>query len=428
MEAKRDAAPEPRAAARGAMPWPLLLLLALAPILLTKHAATSWNDASRMATVQALVEHGTFAIDATAFVATGDKVRIGGQFYSDKPVMPALLGALVYWPLHASGLRLTEGPCWAYYLITLATIGLPWLLGMLAFHRAVGITGADATARTWCTVALAFGSILWPWSTVFANHSFAAACLAIGLPLVLRVRHGGAGAGTAFGAGAAWGLAASADQPFGIFIVAFAAMLLADPRSRRLAGWFVLPAMLAVGLVIGVNFAISGSVIPVQLVPAHFDYAGSPWRGSAELSGVRTNSLTETSRYALAMLLGMKGFLWFNPLLWLAALAWAAQLRRAAPLRLEAVAVGGATLVLVGYYVTRTNNYGGSAFGIRWFVPLLPFWYLFLGRALMPPRPRWRWFWILLAPSVAIAVCGLPMPFRRPLVNLAYWLELLGLQ
>jgi hypothetical protein len=76
-----------------------LLVIALA--LVTTHAAPgSWNAASRIATVQSLVEYHTFVIDKTAFIGTGDKVFIGGHFYSDKPPMPSVLGAAVYWPLY----------------------------------------------------------------------------------------------------------------------------------------------------------------------------------------------------------------------------------------------------------------------------------------------------------------------------------------
>jgi hypothetical protein len=69
----------------------------------------SWNDASRMALIQLLVERHTLIIDESTFIDTGKKVYINGHFYSDKPPVPSLLAALVYWPLNHLGLHLDYG-------------------------------------------------------------------------------------------------------------------------------------------------------------------------------------------------------------------------------------------------------------------------------------------------------------------------------
>src|SRR5437868_13147617 len=75
--------------------------------------AGGWNDGSRLATVESLVDRGTFAIDDSIFVriptnrapyesvqlretGTLDKLLIGGHFYSDKSPVPAVLLAAAY--------------------------------------------------------------------------------------------------------------------------------------------------------------------------------------------------------------------------------------------------------------------------------------------------------------------------------------------
>src|SRR6516165_5153794 len=77
--------------------------------------AGSWNDGGRLATVESLVDHGTWAIDHSIFVevpadnppypanpdlifehGTLDKLFIRGHFYSDKSPVPNLLLAGVY--------------------------------------------------------------------------------------------------------------------------------------------------------------------------------------------------------------------------------------------------------------------------------------------------------------------------------------------
>src|SRR5206468_2570945 len=92
--------------------------------------AGSWNDGSRLASVEALVDYHTWAIDESIFVrvppraegaaaspypalepdllaeGTKDKLWIGGHFYSDKSPVPALLMAAIYQGLQ-SGCGLT---------------------------------------------------------------------------------------------------------------------------------------------------------------------------------------------------------------------------------------------------------------------------------------------------------------------------------
>src|SRR5262245_37474536 len=90
----------------------------LLAVLGSRDHAGGWNDGSRLATVEALVDHGTLAIDRSTFVwppqdpqrnpyhpddvilfirGTLDKLWINGHFYSDKSPVPALLMAGEYW-------------------------------------------------------------------------------------------------------------------------------------------------------------------------------------------------------------------------------------------------------------------------------------------------------------------------------------------
>src|SRR5258707_866751 len=43
----------------------------------------NWNDLSRLATVEAVVDYHTFSIDKTVYRGTGDKVLVDGHYYSD---------------------------------------------------------------------------------------------------------------------------------------------------------------------------------------------------------------------------------------------------------------------------------------------------------------------------------------------------------
>ncbi|MHC4831178.1 MAG: hypothetical protein ACYTFT_12635, partial [Planctomycetota bacterium] len=122
------------------MSRPLLVMFVLGALLFSP-IARSPNDQSRICTIQSLVERHTLIIDETVYVDTIDKVRINGHFYSDKPPVAAVLGAIVYYPLYHLGIRIKRngvpGEGWrrwnlAYYLITLFTVKLLWLASALA--------------------------------------------------------------------------------------------------------------------------------------------------------------------------------------------------------------------------------------------------------------------------------------------------------
>src|SRR5262249_3156620 len=125
--------------------------------------AGSWNDGSRLATVESLVDHHTLAIERSIFVAvprpgdpsarppypadsptgemlcrygTADKLLIDGHFYSDKSPVPALLLALLYQALQwLTGLTACQHPEAFCYLMTLASSGLPYVVSAWAVHR-----------------------------------------------------------------------------------------------------------------------------------------------------------------------------------------------------------------------------------------------------------------------------------------------------
>jgi hypothetical protein len=159
----------------------LLYGLIFLAVVTTHSTPGSWNAASRIATVQSLVESHSFAIDNTPFIGTGDKVIIGGRFYSDKPPISSVLGAAVYWPLYHVGIRLHLGSSIPYYLVTLLTDRLFWLLGTVAFFLLLGYTGLDAEKRSLASLALGLGSLYFSWSTTFNSHALAASLLSIGL-------------------------------------------------------------------------------------------------------------------------------------------------------------------------------------------------------------------------------------------------------
>ncbi len=174
--------------------------------LLTKVHTHSWQEESRMATVQTLVEQGTFIIDHTEFNRTGDKVFINEHFYSDKTPLLSVAAAGAYSILHnVFGLTLDPTICvpdedvaacraftptgtrfTAFYWLTLIFIGGSASLLVVLFWRAMLNAGASGTLATALAVALGLASPLAPYSIVFAGHVPAALCLFAGFYLLCQ--------------------------------------------------------------------------------------------------------------------------------------------------------------------------------------------------------------------------------------------------
>ena len=397
----------------------LFVLLALVGSLTVLPRAQGWSDASRMAAVQAMVDHGTLSIDDTDFAPlTHDKVWVDGHFYSDKQATPALIGAVVYAPLSAVGIKLAPGWNPAYALVTWGTVTLWWWLGLVALYRLLGLTGLPAGRRAWLAAATGLGSLHLTWVATFNNHSLAASWLLIALAAVAHARASGGGRWLLACAGLALGLAASSDMPTGAFAVALGAVVVADPRLRTRVAWLVVPFLLAVAPALWVNHAISGSLVPLQLVPEFFLYPGSPWTRE-ELTGSGIAAGGDLVGYAAGMLVGGRGFLLYNPLLWLAIpLLVREAFARGRTLAPEARAVAAAGAALVAYYLLLSTNYSGQSYSIRWWVPLLPvtlvFLYPWLARL---TRVRLAAFGVLFVLGLGIALVGSLDPWTNTRVH-----------
>jgi hypothetical protein len=357
----------------------LILLLVLIAVGATHHSSMSWNDDSRMATIQSLVESHSLVIDHSDFVGTGDKAFVNGHFYSEKPPMPAVLGALVYFPLYQAGIQLHPGTNVAYFLITLLTIGGCWIAGTLVFFASLRFTGLDPERRLLATLALAFGSLYFSWATTFNNHEMAAGFLAIGFYFLLRGRFGeGSIPNNLAIAGLFLSLAGTVDIPTAVFYAAFFLYVLRDPTLRRYSVYYLLPIAVTVVPALAMNFSIHHSILPIQIVRSYFEYPGSPWHGSASLSGMNANTGRFLGSYAFRTLISEKGFLVYNPFLIIALWGLGREIVRKGSFRHEGIAIAAGSVCILFYYWIMTDNFGGWSYSIRWFIPLLPLLLFFL--------------------------------------------------
>ena len=443
--------------------------------LLTKVHTHSWQEESRMATVQTLVEQGTFIIDHTEFNRTGDKVFINGHFYSDKTPVLSVAAAGVYAVLHnVFGLTLDPAICvpdedtaacraftptgtrlTAFYWLTLIFIGGSASLLIVLFWRAMLQAGAGGLLATALAVALGLASPLAPYSIVFAGHVPAALCLFAGFMLLAAspgaeacpypLQRSGGPPGAAgfrsrevarpadasisavsrmgwrfFWAGFLVSLSANIDLTLAVFIAAFGLWLLFKRRRLRVLLPYAFGALVPFAISAASNYWAAGTIVPLYFDPKAYDFIGTVL--NTTVGG--TNgfySLEFGMRYAYDMLVGQRGLFSFTPMLIFAVCGMAIALKRG-PQRGLIAAVAGSSLVFAAYLILRTDNFGGLAWGTRWFVPLVPLWWYFARDAYCvfrnKPRAAVAWralFWIAVLISFLAAAQGLHDAWREAL-------------
>jgi hypothetical protein len=440
----------------------LLVAFLLFWALMAKVHTHSWQEESRMATVQALVEQCTFIIDHTEFNRTGDKVLVNGHFYSDKTPLLSVMAAGAYSILHnAFGLTLDPTICvpdedgaacraftptgtrfTAFYWLTLLFIGGSASLLVVLFWRAMLQAGASGALATALAVALGLASPIAPYSIVFAGHVPAALCLFAGFMLLamyskveasagLRSRQvaSPANASNPVSAGSGWrffwagfliSLAANIDLTLAIFIAAFGLWVLFTRWPLRALLSYVLGALIPFALSAVINFWAAGTIVPLYFDPNAYDFVGTVLNTTVGgTSGFY--SWEFGARYAYDMFVGQRGLFAFTPMLIFALLGMFTALRRRRQRGLLLTLLLG-SLVFAAYLILRTDNFGGLAWGTRWFVPLVPLWWYFSREAYgLWREPRWAsmtWrtlFWIAVALSFLTAAQGLHDTWREAL-------------
>ena len=345
----------------------------------------SWNDGSRLAAIESLVERGTWQIDDSFFLQwTGDKLFLRGHWYSSKPPLFQALGAVIYSvlrlafdvslaPVAGGGTAIT-----GYKALTFLTVGLASAAMLALFYLFLIRLNFSARVALLTTVLLAFGTMVWPYSLVLNNHVPAAACLFAGFYLL-------SGSGVAptkcsrrlFWAGLLAALAASFDLEASL--IALALLAIAILRYRNGAWYFALGAALPIIATMALDYHITGSILPPYFAVGGYDYAGSNW--STTVAALK--SAQNVTLYAFRATFGDRGVVSHSPVLLWAIAGLLAVVR--APrhfFRLESCFIFLVILGQVAYILLSTDNFGGRAYSIRWFIIWLPLVFCYLPHAL----------------------------------------------
>ena len=387
--------------------------------LLTHSHVNSWNDASRLATIEALVHQGTWAIEGTAFGdRTADRVFLNGHFYSDKPPVLSFLAAGVYTVLHRGfhlsfdstgwcdpvaspcycfALLCPQPPDWAYYLLTLALIGLPSALMLALFYRSTAFLDVPNPLALLVTAALGLGTLVFPYSLVFNNQIPAAASVMVGFYALLRSKTcNSSSAGWLLVAGFATALAFTFDLLAVPFLVFFLGVTLLRHRRRTWA--FLLGSFIPLLLLGALDWWILGDPLPPSMHPSGFSYPDSLFPSTPTGNLAPANVL----EYGFRMMFGDRGLLNLSPVsLWSVFGLWLLFRERSHRLWSEMVALALASLSLVLGLALFTQDFGGLSYGARWLTEAVPPLFFFAAR---PGLYRSLWQRLLFAALTAISL------------------------
>ena len=385
------------------LPYVLLLLL------LTKHAANSPNDQSRLATMESLVELGTFAIDDSTFKDTVDKIFVNGHFYSGKPPVLSFLGAGFYFILHHV-FRLSISDALTYYCLTLLLVGVPSILMLVFFSKSLAFTRLDPENHWIVTYALGGGTLILSYSVVLNNHTVAASLLYLAFYCWLRIKQLSYNRSKfLFGAGFLSALAGVIDTAALPFVALFYILLVSRTRSVALA--YILGALGPFALHAVLNVAIVGDIFPAALFHSNlYHYPDSYWNNPIGIDTLNEPKLV----YTFHSLIGHHGLFLLTPVLIFPLVMLIKILtNRFHPFRREAIAIGLGCLIIITTYLFWSSNYGGVAFGFRWFIlfiPLLFFFTAFFFVDVKSSRIRGLYYGLLYL-SVVVAAIGVRNPW-----------------
>jgi len=379
----------------------LIILCAAAVNAMLGAGDYSNNDAenSRLATVYSLSKFGSWNIDRPAGEApipfeqgTIDKVMVNGHLLSSKPPMITLWMTGEYLLLNrAFGWDLDDDESLDKIMrfMTMTLVGGSYLLVGLFFAKTQRLFKTDPLTRALLLFCVLFCTQLWGFATHLNNHVPAAAMLMVALYFTIGlfkgIRRPRPWRFAAFGL--AGGLVPTLDMPATIFVAIAGLYLFVKFPAKTIA---IAGMAAAAPLLIhaGAMWMATGDLRPVQMRDDVYLYEASYWRNPQGIDALNEPKGT----YLFHMTLGRCGLFSLYPIL-LAGMAGAvrALARPRMPAREFILAGALGFVILTAYYVFKTNNYGGEAYGFRWYIVAMPPLLLMAEPIFETMRVRWKW-------------------------------------
>lgn len=375
--------------------------------------AGGWNDGSRLATVESLVDHGDWSVDRSIFVrppsgsgprpfdtvdpslnnfGTLDLLSIHNRYYSDKSPVPAVIMAGGYAAVQKlTGLTAADSPDRFCLVMTLLSSGLAYVLSVWSVFRLGRPLELALRLRVLLTVGFAVATVALPYAQHVNNHIMLLAVAAMLCVELMWIANGSVTMVRLAGIGLLIGFGYAVDLGVGP-VLAVATFGLLVYRLRHRPGMFaaaIVVALPIIGLHHWLNYQIGGTLGPANAVAEYLNWPGSPFTAQSMTGSWRHPSVTRFVLYSLDMIVGKRGILWHDMPLVLGLIAVPMLWRTCRRDRPELLwALGWSVGAWLLYGASSTNS-SGVCCSIRWLVPMVASGYLFLAMALRE-RPEWR--------------------------------------
>jgi hypothetical protein len=439
-------------------PWalaaPILVILVALPLLRPlRHPdanEVSDDEAARLATVAAIVDHHTLALENlnlgpdVPLPGTG-LIRSHDHVYSIQPPVWAVMLAGIYFLLTKWHLTFVTAPILTPYILTLVGVTIPVAAAAGLIYKMARVFELRRSLRCALAVVVIFGTGMISYAVVLNPHAPAAALVlgsAGALIHVVNSRKPRRNIYWFIASGACAGLAMTIDPPAAVFAMPIMLVIFATRWSivRRIAGvgLFIIGIVPPLFLHLALNHPITGDWKPAlfhrELAMARTgdraDLADWGTVGAALTPATPPNvgdedqpnygdfqiMLRPTLRLA-GCLFGSHGVLSHFPVLLLGMLGIAGMLRKHWPTSIKCLAVATAcgTMAIVVAYSITWADVRGAMFANRWFVVFLPLTMFWSGAWLRRPHRRLTWILaaLLLIFSVTVSLLGATDPYPR---------------
>ena len=349
-----------------------------------------WNQNSRFDLVRSVVEKRTSVIDGY-HRNTGDHAKRDGHYYCDKAPGASWLAAIPYAAIHT--VAGSEKPTRRYldvsaYLVTVWASALPAAIAVVALVLLLAALGVRLRVRLAIGAAYAFGTMAFPYATLFYGHQLMAALLVVGFaPLVAGRRRVLDGDDppkpwVLVAAGLALGFAVVVEYPAALAVLpifVYACVYLAR-ANWKLIGYLVLGGAIP-GIALGVyHWMVFGG--PFTL-PYDFSTQSHRSQGFMGIGAPRDGA-------TWGILFGSYRGLFYSAPWLLAAVPGAVLLwrkhRRTAP---EVIVCAVVAVLYIWLNVSLVDWQGGWALGPRYLIPALPFMAILCAGALEAVPTTW---------------------------------------
>ncbi len=328
------------------------------------------NINTRLDLTWAIVNDGTFSIDAY-HANTDDKAFRDGHFYCDKAPGVSFLGVPVYVAvkpvLSFLGYKDPDIRRISSYFIRIFTVSFfSALLCVFLFRLLVCIRPAMRDEAFFLTLAYAFGTLAFPYSTLFYSHQTAAALVLIAFYLLCKhpqnyfcISLAGLLSGLSF---------VTEYTAFSFFPLLFFYAYKRVPKKNSLI-FFVSCFLFPVSLLLFYHAACFGSLF---LTGYNFEFKKA--YAEAHASGLFGISFPRWSSFT-GMLFSARGLFTFSPFLFFSFPGFLHGLR-SAKLKAYKTEIYLCLFFILAFFYINASYYkwwGGWGIGPRFLVPVLPF-------------------------------------------------------